>query len=78
MTQIACNMAANHGWRIAIASFEMHVRLFSKTADRLPLMKPRSQWTIGECDRCRAFIDEHFVFIACRQMTMIRRPMSSG
>lgn len=65
MTQIAMNMARDHGWRIAIASFEMHVRpILENMLIGFLLQKPRSLWTRPECDGCRRFIDEHFVFIA--------------
>ena len=65
MTQIACNMAFQYGWRIAIASFEMHVRpVLENMLIGFILRTPRAQWTKADCDRCRAFIDEHFVFIA--------------
>ncbi|GJD73115.1 AAA family ATPase [Methylobacterium goesingense] len=65
MTQIAMNMARGHGWRIAIASFEMHVRpILENMLIGFLLQKPRSLWTKPECDGCRRFIDEHFVFIA--------------
>lgn len=64
-TQIAMNMAVNHGWRIAIASFEMPVRpVLENMLIGFLLRRPRSQWTRAECDSARAFIEEHFVFIA--------------
>ncbi|WP_311274817.1 DnaB-like helicase C-terminal domain-containing protein [Methylobacterium sp. WCS2018Hpa-22] len=65
MTQIAMNMATGHNWRIAIASFEMHVRpILENMLLGFMLQKPRNLWTKPECDGCRRFIDEHFVFIA--------------
>lgn len=64
-TQIAMNMARNHGWRIAVASFEMPVRpVLENMLIGFLLDKPRAQWTRAECDAAREFINEHFVFIA--------------
>lgn len=64
-TQIAMNMARNHGWRIAVASFEMPIRpVLEDMLIGFLLDKPRSHWTRPECDSARRFIDEHFVFIA--------------
>lgn len=64
-TQIALNMATHHGWKIAIASFEMHVRpILENMLIGFLLQKPRNLWTKAECDGCRRFIDEHFIFIA--------------
>lgn len=64
-TQIAMNMAKMHGWRIAIASFEMPVRpVLENMLIGFLLNKPRARWTRAECDEARAFIDEHFVFIS--------------
>ncbi len=64
-TQIAANMATHHGWRIAIASFEMPVRpVLENMLLGFLLRKPRNLWTKPECDGARRFIDEHFIFIA--------------
>lgn len=64
-TQLAFNMAAVHGWRIAIASFEMRVSPTLRDMLRgFYLGTPRRSWTasgIAEADR---FIRTKFVFIA--------------
>lgn len=64
-TQIAFNMARDHGWRVAIASFEMPVRpVLENMLIAFLLQKPRTHWTKPECDSARRFIDDHFIFIA--------------
>lgn len=63
--QLAFNMAAIHGWRCAIASFEM--RISPTLRDRLRgyyLGLPRAHWTRSGILEADAFIQDRFSFIA--------------
>jgi twinkle protein len=64
-TQAAFNMARNHGWKVAIASFEM--RISPTLRDMLRgyhIGLPRKAWTKARIAEADAFIEEHFFFIA--------------
>jgi twinkle protein len=64
-TQIAFNMARIHRWRIAIASFEMHVRpILEVMLMGFFIGKPRAEWNRADRVTAREFIEEHFSFIA--------------
>lgn len=62
--QLAFNMAAVHGWRIAPASFEMRVSPTLRDMLRgFYLGTPRRNWTRSGVKEADAFIEEKFVFI---------------
>ena len=63
--QMAFNMAVMHGWRCAIASFEMSISPTLRNMLRgFYLGVPRAQWTQGGIAEADAFIREMFVFIS--------------
>ncbi|NNM75040.1 AAA family ATPase [Enterovirga aerilata] len=63
--QLAFNMARLHGWRIVVASFEMHVApTLRDMLQAFFIWKPRREWTSTEVRVAREFIEAHFAFIA--------------
>lgn len=63
--QIAYNMAAIHGWKTAIASFEMLVTpLLRDMLTHFHIGRPRATWTGREVHEARHFIERFFSFIA--------------
>lgn len=74
-TQIAFNMARWHGWRVAIASFEMPVKpiiqgllrghyIRRPRPDKPYQNRPERDWTRAEKDEADAFIEHQFSFIS--------------
>jgi twinkle protein len=64
-TQLAYNMAAIHGWRCGIASFEMRVSPTLRDMLRgFHLRRPRSAWAREAITGADAFIEDRFSFIA--------------
>lgn len=63
--QLVAQLAIEHGWRAAIASYEM--RLDPYVTDTLRtawLQKPKPEWTQDDIDRVNAWIEETFMFIS--------------
>jgi twinkle protein len=64
INQVAFNMAARYGWRIALATFEAGVKPIIR--DQLTgfyTEKPKAAWTRQDREEADRFIREHFVFI---------------
>ena len=69
--QLVAQLAILHGWRSAIASFEMRLRPFVTDTLRSVYLEhvkrgpyPRRSWTREDCDRADAWIEQQFAFIA--------------
>lgn len=63
--QLVAQMAAHHGWKSAIASFEMRLEPYvTDTLRAVYLDKEKSQWSSHDVLESNRWIENHFVFIA--------------
>jgi twinkle protein len=63
--QLVSHLALTHGWRAAIASYEM--RLDPYVTDTLRssyLQKPKPEWTPADIEKVNAWIEDNFMFIS--------------
>lgn len=63
VTNLCVNIARRHGWRIAVASFEIPTVPALRHKLRLAVAGPVAEWTRELIDDTDAWINRHFVFI---------------
>lgn len=64
VNDLTCRLARNHGWSIAVASFEQHPQADHKRNIRNWFLRKHPRWgSAAELDAADAFIDRHFVFM---------------
>lgn len=63
--QLAAQLAAIHGWRAGIASYEMRLEPYvTDTLRSVWLQRPKSEWTQDDIASANAWIEDHFMFIS--------------
>lgn len=63
--QLVANLALQHGWRSAIASFEMRLDPYVTDTLRASFLgKPKYTWSVEDRERADAWIDKNFLFIS--------------
>lgn len=63
--QLVAQLALNHHWTVAIASFEMRIRPYvTDTLSSVLIDEPKRMWTMNEREAADKWMEERFVFIA--------------
>lgn len=63
--QLVSHLAMRHGWKAAVASFEMRLDPYVTHALMAPYIGgPRAAWTPDDVDRGKTWLQKNFIFIA--------------